>query len=203
MQIYLTASGAISWEMVAGLTKHLEHADGSFCGCTHLHICFLSHGGDMEAALCLYDHLMQLQTKYECNVSTYNPHTVASAALYPFLAGGIRVATPNSQVLIHGTGWGEDTTKEMIHRILETASENEVATWKARLLKIETLEGRQAEIISARSRVSKNTALSLFWGEHRFDAVGAGQHGIITTLAFLENVFFTKNPWKPLTQISR
>ena len=91
----------------AGLVDELKQLDADEI---HLHIDSL--GGSVPEAFGMYQTLIQRPAK----VTTYADGFVASAALYPFLAGDVRIATSTSAFYFHeaaayAEGYAEDLRK--------------------------------------------------------------------------------------------
>ena len=94
----------------AGLVDELKQLDADEI---HLHIDSL--GGSVPEAFGMYQTLLQHPAK----VTTYADGFVASAALYPFLAGDERIATSTSAFYFHEAATYAEGYAEDLHKAAE------------------------------------------------------------------------------------
>ena len=63
-----------------------------------IYLTMSSPGGNVDLAFTLFNFLRSLP----CKLVTHNIGSIDSAAIYVFLAGGHRIASPNARFLLHG-----------------------------------------------------------------------------------------------------
>ena len=117
-QIYITGDiTEYPWKEMgeASATSVLDQIKGLDVGEIEVHLDSL--GGSVKEAWGIYSALRQHKAK----VTTYADGFVASAALYPFLAGDVRKASPLSAFYLHEVMTGADGYAEDLRKAADQA----------------------------------------------------------------------------------
>ena len=114
---------------------------------TELYFFISSNGGDVDSGFVLYNYLVSLQGKI--TITMHNTGTIDSIANVIFASGQNRYAAPNAAFLFHGVSmnFGGPQTRTAI---------------KEALSRIEGMENRIAQTVSANSKLTEKELTALF-----------------------------------------
>lgn len=137
-------------------------------GVTKVTLAISSFGGSPEQGFHAYTFLRALPIE----LTTYNLHTVQSAAIPLFLAGSKRIATPGSTFMMHGTVRGSipNNPTDLLHYL---AALNEAE------------DQRSVQLVAERTEQEVEVVREWFSGQKLRDTAFAVQFGIAQEVASL------------------